>query len=160
MTATIVVDATTQDWCGALLCYSALSSDVTVAIGVIGPFNPSLGPYLQPTFREIVNESLAVQSYSFSSGTNITVNLTNNGSNRVGIASYVIADSQGDQYSGFPPGFLYVNPNSTLPVGLFIGASCPGCTLTGSPFTLNVGQTYTITISTYRLNQFAFNVTR
>src|SRR6266702_6414422 len=105
MTATIVVDATTQDLC-AYLCYSALSSDVSVPIGVLG----IPGPYVQPTFREVVNESLAMQSYSFSSGTNMTVNLTNNGSNRVGIASYVIADSQGDQYSGFPPGFLYVSP--------------------------------------------------
>jgi hypothetical protein len=157
MTATITVDATTQDWCGALLCYSALSSDVSVGIGVIGLPNP----YLQYAFREVVNESLAMQSYSFSSGTNMTISLANNGSNPVRIGAYVIADSQGDQYSGFPQnGFLYVNPNSTLPVGLFIGAPCSGCTLTGSPFTFNVGQTYTITIGTYRSNQFTFNVTR
>ncbi len=44
MTATIVVDATTQDLC-AYLCYSALSSDVSVPIGVLG----IPGPYVQPT---------------------------------------------------------------------------------------------------------------
>jgi len=101
-----------------------------------------------------------MQGYSFSSGTNMTISLANNGSNPVHIGGYVDPDSQGDQYSGSPQnGFLCVNPSSTLSVGLFIGAACSGCTLTGSPFTFDVGPTYSITIITYMSNQFTFNIT-
>jgi len=99
ITTTIVLDATAHDWCGANLCYMAQSSDVSVGIGVLGI--PS--PYVQYAFKEVVNESWAIQGYSFSSGTNMTVNLTNNGSIPVRIGGYLIADSQGDQYSGGPP---------------------------------------------------------
>lgn len=155
----IDINATIGDWCGADNCAIAGSADVSVSVGVRGEMGVS--GTTAYTFREMINESLTMPSYHFSSGTNVTVSLRNTGSKPVLVGSYVISDSQGDQYSGYPQnGFLYVNPNSTFPVGLFIGAACWRCTLTGSAFTFETGQTYTVVVITGRYNQFAFNAAR
>lgn len=157
VTSTVVVDARGPDGC-AVTCGYVLSSGVGVTITVQGTQGPMV--YVGYTFWEVVNESLALQGYSFSSSTNVTLDLTNRGSNPVYLGSYVIADPHGDQYSGSSHSGLFDDPANTISVNLLIGANCPGCTLTGSPFTLDVGQKYVISIITGRSNQFKFSVTR
>jgi hypothetical protein len=101
-------------------------------------------------------------SASFSSGTNVTLFIRNQGTTSVSLQSYYVKDSAGDQYqlttwTGAPSG---INPNTVVPANLLIGSSCTGCVLTGTAFTFTSGSSYTILVVTTRNNQFSFTATR
>jgi hypothetical protein len=100
---------------------------------------------------------------AFSSGTNVTLFLRNQGSVPVSLQSYYVKDAIGNQYqltTGWAGAPSAVNPNAVVPTNLLIGASCSGCVLTGSAFTFTAGNSYTILIVTTRNNQFSFTATR
>jgi hypothetical protein len=105
-------------------------------------------------------EALALVSYTFTSGTNLTLFIKNFGNVSVSLASYYVKDSSGNQYALTTWPGPTINPNNTAPAMILIGSSCPGCTLVGSAFTFTPGFSYTIVIVTGRNNQFSFTVTR
>jgi len=101
-------------------------------------------------------------SPSFTSGTNVTLFIRNQGTTSVSLQSYYVKDAAGDQYqlttwASAPTG---INPNTVIPTNLLIGTSCSGCVLTGSAFTFTAGNSYTILVVTTRNNQFSFTATR
>jgi uncharacterized membrane protein len=112
------------------------------------------------TYPSGTREALALDSYTFASGTNLTLFLRNLGNVSVSLVSYYVKDSSGNQYALTGWAGPTINPNTATPVMILIGPSCPGCTLVGSAFTFTPGFSYTITIITSRNNQFSFTVVR
>jgi uncharacterized membrane protein len=112
------------------------------------------------TYPTTTREALSLQSFVFSSGTNVTLFIKNIGNVSVSLVSYYVKDSSGNQYALTTWAGPTTSPNNTALVMILIGSSCPSCTLTGSPFTFNPGFSYTITIVTSRNNQFFFTVAR
>jgi len=105
-------------------------------------------------------EALALEAYTFTSGTNLTLFIRNFGNVSVSLVSYYVKDSSGNQYALTTWAGPTINPNSTSPAMILIGSSCASCTIVGSAFTFNPGFSYTIVIVTSRNNQFSFTVTR
>ncbi len=108
-------------------------------------------------------EGLSLDSYSFTSGTNVTLNLRNIGTVSTTLASYYVVDSAGDQWALTSWTGPSVAPNAVGQANILIGSSCPSCTYSGTPgaFTqFSAGNSYTIVIVTARNNQFRFTITR
>jgi hypothetical protein len=105
-------------------------------------------------------EAMALDAFSFSSSTNVTMYMRSTGTVSIQLAAYSVKDASGDYYTmtSFPGPTIAVN--QVVPVAFTIGSSCSGCTLTGSPFTFNPGYSYTITITSARNTPFTYVVTR
>ena len=105
-------------------------------------------------------ESMALDSYSFNSGTNVTLYLRNFGSVSIQLVTYYVKDSSGDQYAYTAWAGPTIAPANVVPTNFLIASSCSSCTLSGSAFTFTSGYSYTIIVVTARNNQFSFTVTR
>jgi hypothetical protein len=113
------------------------------------------------TIGQISNgEALAMDAFTFSSSTNVTMFMRNTGTVSIQLAAYSVKDASGDYYTmtSFPGPTIAVN--QVVPLAFTIGSSCSSCTLTGSPFTFNPGYSYTITITSSRNTPFTYVVTR
>jgi hypothetical protein len=119
----------------------------------------------------VMNESLALQSNSFNSPTNVTLNLLNNGPTEVEIAGYQppsgysVSDSVGDQYVSGTSSLCYgpvtiacntLPPNNVTPIVILIGDGY--LLVAGNPFTFQPGHYYTVSIETKRNNTFSFTI--
>jgi len=107
-----------------------------------------------------VRESMGLESYSFSSGTNVTMYLRNFGSVSIQLVTYYVKDASGNQYAYTAWPGPTIAPANVVPTNFLIGSSCSSCTLTGTAFTFMSGFSYTITLVTARNNQFTFSITR
>jgi hypothetical protein len=123
--------------------------------GVFGAILPA-----PPTGREI----LTIEDQGFdTSNMKLTLYLRNTGSTPTTLASYYIQDQNGNQYARttwtVPPATPASIVNGT---GVFlpINTACSSCTHTGSAFTFQAGNSYTITLITQRNNQFSFTIIR
>jgi len=105
-------------------------------------------------------EGLSLESYAFNSSTSLILYLRNIGNTSISLVTYYVRDSSGNQYALTAWAGPTITPGNLTPVLILIGSSCPGCVLSGSPFTFNPGFSYTITIVTSRNNQFTFTVVR
>jgi hypothetical protein len=156
-TATILIGASCS---GCVLSGSpfTFTAGNTYTITVITKYNNQFAY----TFVLSATESLAMDSYSFptNSNTNVTLYIRNTGSVSVQLTSYYVKDVSGDTYSLVSFAGPTIAPNTVVAVTVKIGSSCPGCTLTGNPFTFTSGNSYTITLVTSRSNQFVFSVVR
>jgi hypothetical protein len=112
------------------------------------------------TYPSGTREALSLESFTFTSGTNLTLFIRNFGNVSVSFTAYYVKDSSGNQYALTNWAGPTINPNSTMPVVILIGSSCPSCTLVGTAFTFTPGFSYTIVVITARNNQFSFTVTR
>ena len=120
--------------------------------------------------RIVMNESLALQSNSFNSPTNVTLNLSNDGPTEVEIAGYQppsgynVSDSFGDRYvSGtgvcYGPVVVACNTlpqNNVTPMVILIGDGY--ILVAGNPFTFQPGHYYTVSLETKRHNTFSFTI--
>jgi hypothetical protein len=110
-----------------------------------------------------VIESLKLSTYQFINGTSLSLILQNTGNTTVTIQSYVVRDSSGNTWSLSNFAGPVIIPNGFGTATILIGANCPGCVYGGIPglfFQFTVGQSYTVTVTTTRNNQFSFTVTR
>jgi hypothetical protein len=105
-------------------------------------------------------EHLSFEGNSFSSGTNVTVNLRNTGAISIQLSGYSARDASGNAYSLSSFAGPTLAPNQAVAVSLTIGSSCPSCRLLGSPFTFNFGYGYWIVVTTSRGSIFLFQVFR
>jgi hypothetical protein len=119
----------------------------------------------------VMNESLALQSNSFNSPTNVTLNLSNDGLTEVEIAGYQppsgynVSDSFGDRYvsgTSYRCGGPVVVACNTLPQSnvapmvILIGDGY--LLVAGNPFTFQPGHYYTVSLETKRNNTFSFTI--
>jgi hypothetical protein len=105
-------------------------------------------------------ESLVVNSSTFTSNTNVTLYVGDSGSISVVLQSYYVRDSMGDSYQLINWTGPTINPGGASPASLAINSSCSGCQLIGNAFTFNNGYSYTIVLVSTRNNQFTFNLNR
>ena len=118
---------------------------------------------VDPIIPPPVIESLNLTGYQFINGTSLSLILQNTGNSSVTIQSYVVRDSSGDTWSLSNFAGPVIIPNGFGTAIILIGANCPGCVYGGIPglfFQFAVGQSYTVTVTTTRNNQFPFTVTR
>jgi len=101
-------------------------------------------------------------SGAFSNATSVTAYINSLGTANTTLQTYYVKDSTGNsyQYSYNAGAGPTIAPNTSVPITFKIGASCSGCTLTGSAYTFTSGYAYTILMITSRNNQFTFTVTR
>ena len=118
---------------------------------------------VDPIIPPPVIESLNLSGYQFINGTSLSLILQNTGNSSVTIQSYVVRDSSGDTWSLSNFAGPVIIPSGFGTAIILIGANCPGCVYGGIPglfFQFAVGQSYTVTVTTTRNNQFPFTVTR
>ncbi len=109
---------------------------------------------------QVGKEALNQEITSFSTGTNVTINIRNTGTVSTQLVTYYVKDANSNQYAKTGWTGPTINPNGVNPTSFPIGASCTGCVLTGSAFTFVAGNSYTVNVVTSRNNQFSFTVTR
>jgi hypothetical protein len=124
----------------------------TISLAVIDPILPP------PAI-----ESLRLTSYQFVNSTTLSLILQNTGNTTVTLQSYTVRDASGNSWSLSSLAGPMIIPNGFGTAIILIGANCPGCVYGGIPglfFQFNAGQSYTVTVTTTRNNQFSFTVTR
>jgi hypothetical protein len=118
---------------------------------------------VDPIVPPPVIESLRLTGYQFINGTSLSLILQNTGNSSVTIQSYMVRDSSGNTWSLSNFAGPVIIPNGFGTAIILIGANCPGCVYGGIPglfFQFTVGQSYTVTVTTTRNNQFSFTVAR
>ena len=118
---------------------------------------------VDPIVPPPVIESLKLTGYQFLNSTSLSLILQNTGNSSMTIQSYVVRDSSGNTWSLSNFAGPMIIPNGFGTAIILIGANCPGCVYGGIPglfFQFTVGQSYTVTVTTARNNQFPFTVTR
>jgi hypothetical protein len=127
----------------------------TWSTGVFGSIIPA-----PPTGREI----LTIENQGFdTSNMKLTLYLRNTGSTPTTLASYYVQDQNGNQYARTVWAVPSTSPSNIVNgTGVFlpINTACISCTNTGSSFTFQTGNSYTITLITQRNNQFSFTIVR
>ncbi|HEV2119246.1 MAG TPA: hypothetical protein VGS11_03925 [Candidatus Bathyarchaeia archaeon] len=120
----------------------------------------SYGNQFAYSFSISAQESLNLDSFSFPGSTSVIMYIRNTGTVSVQLVSYYVRDASGDTYSLATFAGPTIAPNAVAVVTVNIGSSCPGCTLTGNPFTFMSGYSYSIIFATARANQFTWTVVR
>ena len=118
---------------------------------------------VDPIIPPPVIESLKLNGYQFINGTSLSLVLLNAGNTSVTVQSYTVQDSSGNTWTLSNLAGPTIIPNDVATMSILIGANCPGCVYGGIPglfFQFNVGQSYTVILTTTRSNQFSFTVTR
>jgi FlaG/FlaF family flagellin (archaellin) len=128
----------------------------------------------------VPKETIQYDSFAYGAGSstsNLTIFIRNSGSVAVTLQTYYVKDNSGNQYtSGSTWNSTSIAPNGASSVGICIvkqgtsaAGSCPAVFTgtvqptysgTGSGFTFNGGNSYTITVVTTRNNQFTWSFTK
>ncbi|TMI76630.1 hypothetical protein E6H11_00215 [Candidatus Bathyarchaeota archaeon] len=118
---------------------------------------------VDPIIPPPVIESLKLNGYQFINGTSLSLVVRNAGNTSVTTQSYTVQDSSGNTWTLSNLAGPTIIPNDVSTMSILIGANCPGCVYGGIPglfLQFNVGQSYTVILTTTRGNQFSFTVTR
>jgi hypothetical protein len=91
---------------------------------------------------------------------NVTLYLRNTGASPINLISYYVKDPNGNEYAKLTwAGQTTIVPTALGQPQILISSAC-GCTNTGSAFTFQTGNSYTITFLSNRGSQFTYNVIR
>jgi FlaG/FlaF family flagellin (archaellin) len=105
-------------------------------------------------------ENIAFENQAYNvANNNVTLYLRNVGTAPTTFASYYVKDMSGDQCSkatGWSSGPYSPTQLAIVPLGI----TSPYCTWTGTPFTFQPGNVYTVTLVTSHNNQFSFTIQR
>ena len=99
-------------------------------------------------------ESIALDSIHVNSPTNVTVALNNDGSWTWGLIEYSVKDSYGNMYSNSTWSGPTLSPGASTSVNILLTGK-----LSGQPFQLQSGHTYSVSLVTARNNQFTYSFT-
>jgi hypothetical protein len=108
-------------------------------------------------------EVLVLENQAYNTANNnVTLYLRNTGTITTTLVSYYIQDLNGNECaktSGWSQGPYTPTQLAIVPLGI---PSLPStyCTWTGTPFTFQSGNTYTVTVVTSHNNQFSFTIQR
>ena len=110
-------------------------------------------------------ESISLEYSYFSSSNNAaTLFVRNTGSTPITLNGYWVRDSSGNLYAKanwIGPTFAPTNlANATSGLNILISSACTGCTNTGTAFTFQQGNPYTVTLLTTKNGQFSFTIVR
>jgi hypothetical protein len=94
-------------------------------------------------------EALIVESYTFNSPTNVTLNIRNVGGVYATMTAYYVKDSAGDTYTSTNWLGPTAAPNALVHANIFVD---------GNAITFRTGNVYTIIVVTSRNNQFTFTI--
>jgi ABC-type glycerol-3-phosphate transport system permease component len=111
-------------------------------------------------------EALSLELANFQpANKTVSLYMRNTGSAPITLISYYVKDAGGNQYAR--TGWANQQPVAPTAFGnltLFINSACnaftPPCTLTGTAFTFQSGNAYTIVVLSSRGSQFTFSVLR
>lgn len=121
------------------------------SLGVFGAALPA-----PPNGREI----LTMENQGFdATNMNMTLYLRNTGTAPTTLVSYYVSDLNGDQYAKTSWTVQTISPAALGKFFILINTAC-SCSRTGSAFTFQPGNTYTVTLATARNNQFTFTILR
>src|SRR5207245_9181592 len=118
---------------------------------------------VDPIIPPPVIESLKLNGYQFINGASLSLVLLNAGNASVTLQSYTVQDSSGNTWTLSNLAGPTIISNDVAAMSILIGANCPGCVyggIHGLFFQFNVGQLYTVILTTTRSNQLSFTVTR
>jgi hypothetical protein len=141
--------------------YHAPTISITTTL-VIAAWSYFLQGSVSTTLRAVMNESLQMESYSFSSSTNVTLNILNNGPLGANLMAYKLTDGSINQCFALirPPNpSVVLSQNSVTPVVILLDGYC-GWNGNYNAFMFVTGHSYTVTLQTSRYNSFDFTVVR
>jgi hypothetical protein len=107
-------------------------------------------------------ENLSLEYPNFVNSTRVNLFVRNIGTTPITLTAYYVRDYTGNQYalttwSSAPLAFA---PRTVSNTTILISSSCSGCSTTGSGFTFQAGQAYTILLVTKTNSLFTFQITR
>jgi hypothetical protein len=140
---------------------------VVIAATIVFTYSSSLFGSLAVA-PKTASENIGLEyAYFNSNNQNVSLYIRNLGTTPITLTSYYVKDSSGDQYSkttwtGFPPNGPpgAIPPSGLVTATILINSKCTGCTTTGSAFTFQSGNAYTVTLVTAKTTQFFLTVVR
>ena len=107
-------------------------------------------------------ENVSLEYSNFISNSQVSLSIRNTGTTSITFNAYYVRDYSGNQYAltswpSAPPAF---SPRTVTNANITISSSCSGCATTGTAFTFQPGQAYTILVVTKINSVFSFQVTR
>jgi hypothetical protein len=116
---------------------------------VLGCFGVQCG--VNPYYAK---EKISFSSVLVDSPSNVTVTVSNTGSETSALAEYFVKDSSGNTYSNTTWAGPTVNPGASASVNILLTGQPMG-----QPFQFQSGHTYTLAVVTARNNQFSVTFT-
>ena len=140
-----------------LMVVIVVAASAMVFVYATGLFGALMRP---PNFQK---EALSLEFSNFGPVNptyNVTLYLRNTGTVPITLTSYYVKDASGNQYAKNPWTGPSIPPTQLGQPPPQILISACGCNNTGTPFTFQIGYSYTITMLSSRGSPFQFSVVR
>ena len=105
-------------------------------------------------------ETLTLENQMYTGGNNVTLYIRNTGTALTTLVSYYVQDYSGNQYALPVWSGGTVGPGQLIRATILTGPICRSCNLSGSSFTFQQGNDYSIQIVSKQNNQFSFTISR